>query len=195
MKKRVFVTAILSLIVLIFSACEGKSNNNSDIDTPGILQDPTSEPTFDPSRASGGYSPNENNDEIYISIDWVTVTDKLQLKTIDYGIYAEAKSFIEIFTDADISITGYRHYNYEFFEDKNEIYISSWTTGEAIYSMFIDSTTVYEYLPADLNSDNDYKILEMDEVPRIIGEDVYIPVKAFRDISGHRIVAKHNLMH
>lgn len=142
---------------------------------------------------------NDSSEKKQVIINNVDISSKIEVKEIDSIIYANAGSFVESLTSADMSPTM-RYFNYELIKDKDKvkyylteyydgeehlddkyshlldldaIIVSSWATESALFMLFIDSTDVVKF-GEERNS-----ILSIDEAPKIIDDAVYIPIEAF----------------
>ena len=111
-----------------------------------------------------------------VIISDVDVSSELNIKKIDEVHFAQGESFIESFADEDMRSSDFRSFNFEYIPENKEIYVSSWFTDAAVYSLFIDSTEVYEY------TDEGYRIVQIGEAPQMIDGEVYIPVEAFAEL-------------
>ncbi|MDR3313925.1 MAG: hypothetical protein LBS96_05655 [Oscillospiraceae bacterium] len=136
-----------------------------------------------------------------VVINGVDVSSELRTKEIDGVLYAESKSFIESFSETDMS--GSMHYfNYALLNDNdviasyfasNDAYsrfrgcdailVSSWFTDSAVYMLFLGRTEVVVF------GEEEYaqQTIKISETPQIVNGEVYIPMDAFANMTGNRI--------
>jgi hypothetical protein len=59
------------------------------------------------------------------------------------------------------------------------IVVYSWYSDEPVFALFIGS----EYA-ASFTHMEDNRLVHLGEPPRLVGEDIYIPINAFADLAG-----------
>jgi len=102
----------------------------------------------------------------------------LPLKTFDGVVYAGG-AFAESLTSA-----GRQEFICEFDAAENVIYIISWATDVPIYKLYIGSTTASR-LEDDF--EGTFADVAMGAAPLLQGGEVYLPVEAFAELTGHSV--------
>lgn len=147
-----------------------------------------------------------------VSINDIDVSSKLQMKEIDSIMYANAKSFIESFVSSDMG-PDMRYFNYENIDKKTlydylsetsyngdvfindefthlidleAILVGSWFTDAPLYILFIDSKDVVIFTEI-----GDRNVITIDEAPRNIDNNIYIPMEAFAKLVELKIEIKN----
>jgi len=194
-------------VVLAFSlcACGNRDDVQMDNDVPGEEGPNILYESDDSTEPDDTLSEPET-----IIINGVDVKDEIETKAIDSTLYAEGASFIESLRYPDMP-EGMHNFNYQYETDDDLLYdlllefdgderhireefeellhndaiIVSWYSTDAVaFMLFIDSTDAVRFV-----GDEDVpELISMDEAPRIVDGEVYIPMQAFIDLTEDEIV-------
>jgi len=128
-------------------------------------------------RATQGGPAGETGNSPTVEIDGRDLTSALSLRTVGGVVYAEGKSFVESLTAAD-----YQEFVYEFDAGEDTIYIISWATDVPIYKLYIGSATASQLVD---DFEGTFADISIAAAPLLQGGEVYLPVEAFADLTGH----------
>ncbi len=126
----------------------------------------------------------EVSDEDYrVIVNGEDITDSIEIITVDGVLYAGAEAFTESITSSGSRIYTYNYEEY-FGEplEKDTIYIASWHTDVILFELRINFNTAVRNSGG---SDGISEEVSITAPPVIENGNVYLPVEAFLELTGH----------
>jgi hypothetical protein len=114
-----------------------------------------------------------------VVLDGTDITAQLALETIDGVVYAEGKDFVESLRS---EYDDRQEYYLDFDAGENTIYIISYATDVPIYKLYPGSTTAQRIEDVVMYT---YGDKQMSAPPLIENGEVFLPVEAFAELTGH----------
>ena len=157
-----------------------------------------------------GHGEDYGDGEATVVINGVDVSDSLEIVQIDGVYFAEGNAFVESIRDAGMP-KDMRLYSYDYTSDDDEIYdylaywfgpdggnyldesmihltecdaviVNSWFTDSIAYIFFVDSPYAFAFSDMD-----ELTKWTLDDVPRLINGECYLPMKEFSDVMGFEL--------
>ena len=116
-----------------------------------------------------------------VKLDGTDITAELALESINEVVYAEGKAFVESLRS---EYDDRQEYYLDFDAGEDTIYIISYATDVPIYKLYPGSTTAQRIEDVVMYT---YGDKQMSAPPLLENGEVYLPVEAFAELTGHEV--------